>query len=158
MNVVNLFFGKVVGVNVFIIFIGVVGFLWVVICGNNFFFGINQLLYVVDGIFIDNINLGFVGMWGGFDGGDGILFINFEDIEIIFVFKGVFVVVLYGYCFVNGVIFIIIKSGSKCKGIGVEFNFSVWIELFINIYDFQWEYGYGCNGIVFMIVDQVLEE
>lgn len=41
MNVVNFFFGKVVGVNVFIIFIGVVGFLWVVICGNNLFFGIN---------------------------------------------------------------------------------------------------------------------
>lgn len=48
---------------------------------------------------------------------DGVEFImssvDFNDIENIFILKDVVVLVIYGVCVVNGVIFIIIKKGIK---------------------------------------------
>lgn len=158
MNVVNSLSGKVAGVNVSTTSTGAAGSSRVVIRGNNSLSGTNQPLYVVDGIPIDNTNLGSAGMWGGSDGGDGISSINPEDIESISVLKGASAAALYGYRSANGVILITTKSGSKRKGIGVEFNSSVRTESLINTYDFQREYGHGRNGTAPTTVDQALEE
>jgi TonB-linked SusC/RagA family outer membrane protein len=158
MNVVNSLSGKVAGVNVSTTATGAAGSSRVVIRGNNSLSGTNQPLYVVDGIPIDNTNLGSAGMWGGSDGGDGISSINPEDIESISVLKGASAAALYGYRSANGVVLINTKSGSKRKGIGVEFNTSLRTESLINTYDFQREYGHGRNGTAPTTVDQALEE
>lgn len=158
MNVVNSLSGKVAGVNVSTTASGAGGSSRVVIRGNNSLSGTNQPLYVVDGIPIDNTNLGSAGMWGGSDGGDGISSINPEDIESISVLKGASAAALYGYRSANGVVMITTKGGSKRKGIGVEFNTSLRTESLINTYDFQREYGHGRNGTAPTTVDQALEE
>jgi TonB-linked SusC/RagA family outer membrane protein len=158
MNVVNSLSGKVAGVNVSTTASGAGGSSRVVIRGNNSLSGTNQPLYVVDGIPIDNTNLGEAGMWGGSDGGDGISSINPEDIESISVLKGASAAALYGYRSANGVVMITTKGGSNRKGIGVEFNTSLRTESLINTYDFQREYGHGRNGTAPTTVDQALEE
>ncbi|MCI4650154.1 SusC/RagA family TonB-linked outer membrane protein [Phaeodactylibacter sp.] len=158
MNVVNSLSGKVAGVNVATTATGAAGSSRVVIRGNNSLSGGNQPLYVVDGIPIDNTNLGSAGMWGGADGGDGISSINPEDIETISVLKGASASALYGYRSANGVILITTKSGKKRKGIGVEFNTSVRAEQLMNTFDFQREYGHGLNGTAPTTAAQALEQ
>ena len=46
-------------------------------------------LYVIDGIPIDNTNLGSAGVWGGADAGDGISALNPDEVLSISVLKGV---------------------------------------------------------------------
>lgn len=146
-NVVNSLAGKVAGVNVASTATGAGGSSRVLIRGNNSLSGSNQPLYVIDGVPIDNTNLGSAGMWGGADGGDGISSINPEDIESISVLKGASAAALYGYRSANGVILITTKSGAARKGIGVEFNTQVRTETLNNTYDFQREYGHGRDGL-----------
>lgn len=146
-NVANSLAGRVAGVNVSSTATGAGGSARVVIRGNNSLSGANQPLYVVDGVPIDNTNLGSAGMWGGADGGDGISSINPEDIESISVLKGTSAAALYGYRSANGVILITTKSGSSRKGIGVEFNTQVRAESLMDVLDFQREYGHGRRGV-----------
>jgi TonB-linked SusC/RagA family outer membrane protein len=145
-NVINSLAGKVAGVNVSSTATGAGGSSRVIIRGNNSLSGSNQPLYVVDGVPIDNTNLGAAGMWGGADGGDGISSINPNDIESMTVLKGTSAAALYGYRSANGVILITTKSGNKRKGIGVEFNTQLRTDHVINTYDFQQEYGHGRLG------------
>lgn len=145
-NVANSLAGRVAGVNVASTATGAGGSSRVVIRGNNSLSGANQPLYVIDGVPIDNSNLGSAGMWGGSDGGDGISSINPDDIETISVLKGTSAAALYGYRSANGVILITTKSGTARKGIGVEFNTQVRAESLINLLDFQREYGHGRFG------------
>jgi TonB-linked SusC/RagA family outer membrane protein len=147
MNVANSLAGRVAGVNVASTATGAGGSTRVVIRGNNSLSGANQPLYVVDGVPIDNTNLGSAGEWGGADGGDGISSINPDDIESISVLKGTTAAALYGYRSANGVILITTKSGAKRKGIGVEFNTQVRAESLIDLLDFQREYGHGRRGL-----------
>lgn len=51
--------------------------------------GNNQPLYVIDGITINNSNLGSAGTWGGADSGDGISALNPDEVQSISVLKGV---------------------------------------------------------------------
>lgn len=145
-NVVNSLAGKVAGVNVASTATGAAGSSRVIIRGNNSLSGGNQPLYVVDGVPIDNSNLGSAGMWGGADGGDGISSINPEDIASISVLKGTSAAALYGYRSANGVIEITTKSGANRKGIGVEFSSQLQLATLNDTYDFQREYGHGLDG------------
>ena len=145
-NVVNSLAGKVAGVNVASTATGAGGSSRVIIRGNNSLSGNNQPLYVIDGVPIDNKNLGSAGMWGGADGGDGISSINPEDIESISVLKGTSAAALYGYRSANGVIEITTKSGSGRRGIGVEFSSQLRLSSLNDTYDFQKEYGHGRDG------------
>ena len=147
LNVVNSLAGKVAGVNVSNMATGAGGSTRVVIRGNASLSGNNQPLYIVDGIPLDNTNLGSAGMWGGQDWGDGISSLSPDDIESVSVLKGNTASALYGYRSSNGVIIINTKSGSARKGIGVEFNTQFRAESIINNYDFQNEYGHGRNGV-----------
>ncbi len=145
-NAINSLSGKVAGVNVSSPATGAGGSTRVTIRGNSSISGQNQPLYVVDGIPIDNSNLGSAGMWGGQDWGDGVSSLNPDDIESITVLKGTTAAALYGYRSSNGVIEITTKSGNKRQGIGVEFNTSFRGESLIDNYDLQQEYGHGRNG------------
>jgi len=156
-NVANSLAGKVAGVNVASTATGAGGSSRVIIRGNNSLSGTNQPLYVVDGIPIDNQNLGSAGMWGGSDAGDGISSINPNDIENISVLKGASAAALYGYRSANGVILITTKSGSK-SGLNVEFNTQVRAESLNDTYDFQRQYGHGLNGTAPTTVAEALEQ
>lgn len=54
------------------------------------------------------------------DYGNELKNLNLDDFEIVFVLKGVVVIVFYGFRGLNGVVVIIIKGGGKFKGFGVD--------------------------------------
>ena len=147
-NAVNALQGKVAGVNITSAATGAAGTSNVVIRGASSLSGSNQPLYVVDGIPIDNTNLGSASRWGGSDYGDGISSINPDDIESISVLKGGSAAALYGSSASNGVIIITTKSGKNQKGFGVEVSSSTLLEsVNTDLYDFQTSYGQGTLGV-----------
>ncbi len=152
--------GKVAGVVVSKPASGPGGSSRVIIRGNTSLEGNNQPLYVIDGVPIDNSNLGSAGMWGGQDLGDGISSINPDDIESISVLKGPAAAALYGTRAQNGVILITTKTGkqSGLGGIGVEYNANVTFEDVLVRYDFQEEYGQGVRGQKPETQDQALSQ
>ena len=147
MNIANSLVGRVAGVNVSKQNTGPAGSSRVVIRGNTSITGNNQPLYVVDGVPIDNQNLGLAGMWGGSDKGDGISSLNPDDIESLSVLKGGSAAALYGSRASNGVILITTKSGKKAKGISIEINSNYVFDQAVSYLDYQTEYGQGTNGV-----------
>ncbi|UAB86404.1 SusC/RagA family TonB-linked outer membrane protein [Zunongwangia sp. SCSIO 43204] len=146
-NAINSLQGKVAGLNVTGAATGPAGTSNVLIRGISSVGGNNQPLYVVDGIPIDNTNLGSASQWGGSDFGDGISSINPDDVESISVLKGGAAAALYGSRASNGVILINTKTGRGQQGFGVEYSGSVLFEsVMSDIYDFQNQFGQGNNG------------
>jgi len=145
-NVGNALAGKVAGVNVSNPSTGPGGSTRIVIRGNGNIAGNNQPLIVVDGVPINNDNLGSAGMWGGQDWGDGISSLNSDDIENISILKGNTASALYGYRASNGVILVTTKRGKAGQGLQIELNSNFQAETFFDNYDFQEEYGSGRNG------------
>jgi len=146
-NIANSLAGKVAGVNINRTSTGAGGSSRIVIRGNSSISGNNQPLVIVDGVPLDNTNLGAAGMWGGADGGDGISSVNASDVESMTVLKGNSAGALYGYRASNGVILITTKSGKAGQGIGVEVNSSYQADRLLNTFDFQNEYGHGDRGV-----------
>lgn len=147
-NAVNALQGKVAGLNITQSATGPSGTSDVLIRGISSISGNNQPLYVVDGIPIDNTNLGAASQYGGSDFGDGISSINPDDIESMSVLKGGAAAALYGSRASNGVILITTKSGKGQEGLGVQYTGSVLMESVMSeLYDFQNEYGQGLNGL-----------
>ncbi len=143
-NAINALQGKVAGVMVTGSAMGAKGSSRVVIRGTSSLTGNNQPLYVVDGITINNSNLGSAGVWGGADYGDGISSINPDEIESVSVLKGGAAAALYGSRASNGVIIINTKSGAGTEGIGVEFNSSTQFDMLnLDLRDTQEIYGQG---------------
>lgn len=140
--------GRVAGVNVSNVGTGVGGSSRVVIRGNTSLSGNNEPLYVIDGIPMDNSQLGSAGEWGGSDWGDGLTSINPDDIESISVLKGATAAALWGSRASNGVVMITTKSGSGAQqqGVGVEINSNLTFDSLVNTYDFQNEFGHGTGG------------
>ncbi|MEP7372591.1 MAG: SusC/RagA family TonB-linked outer membrane protein [Chitinophagaceae bacterium] len=146
-SVINSLEGRVAGVNVSKIATGPGSSTRVVIRGaKTLGSNLNQPLYVVDGVPIDNTNQGQAGLWGGTDNGDGMSSINPDDVANITVLKGASAAALYGSRAANGVILITTKKGSNRKGIGVEVNSNYVAETVNNLTDFQT--GYGEGGMV----------
>jgi len=138
--------GKVAGVNVSPPASGAAGSTRVLIRGGSSLGGNDQPLYVVNGIPIDNSNLGSAGMWGGNDNGDGLSSLNPDDIESISVLKGATASALYGARAANGVILITTKSGKK-GDMQVTFNSNFTADRVNDLTDWQKEYGHGANGL-----------
>ncbi len=145
-NIGNALAGKVAGVNVSNPATGPGGSTRIVIRGNGNISGNNQPLIVVDGVPINNDNLGSAGMWGGQDWGDGISSLNSDDIESMTVLKGNTAGALYGYRADNGVILVTTKKGKAGGGVNVEFNSNLQFESILNQRNFQQEYGHGNRG------------
>lgn len=145
-NAISSLSGKVPGVDISMTTAGPSGSTRVVIRGNGELSGDNQPLYVIDGVPMDNSQLGSAGKWGGYDMGDGISSINPDDIETISVLKGASAAALYGSRATHGVILITTKSATK-KGIGVDFSTSIDIVNQLSKFDdYQRVYGAGRNG------------
>ena len=138
--------GKVAGVNVSPPASGAAGSTRVLIRGGSSLTGSDQPLYVINGIPIDNSNLGSAGLWGGNDNGDGLSSLNPDDIESISVLKGATASALYGSRAANGVILITTKSGKAGK-MQVSLNSNFTLDRVNDITDFQTEYGHGTNGL-----------
>lgn len=148
-NLANALAGKVAGMVVTKPATGPAGSSRVVIRGVSSLEGGNQPLYVVDGIPIDNSNLGSAGMWGGVDRGDGLSSVNPDDIETLSVLKGAAAAALYGSRAEHGAILITTKSGLGLAGtgIGVEYNANLTFEdALVDFTDYQTEYGQGNFG------------
>ena len=140
----NALAGRVAGVNVTKVSSGPAGSSRVVIRGaKTLGSGLNQPLYVVDGVPISNENFGQAGVWGGADQGDGMSSINPDDIESTTVLKGASAAALYGSRAANGVILITTKKGKARRGVGIEFNSNYVFEKINNLTDFQTEFGAG---------------
>ncbi|MBI6120106.1 SusC/RagA family TonB-linked outer membrane protein [Salegentibacter maritimus] len=152
-NAVQALAGKVAGVDISGTTAGPSGSTRVVIRGNSELSGNNNPLYVIDGVPMDNSQLGEAGKWGGYDYGDGLSSILPEDIESISVLKGASAAALYGSRATHGVILITTKSGQKKPGIGVEYSSNVSVvEILSHFDDYQREYGQGRSGILPMDV------
>ncbi len=145
-NLGNALTGKVAGVSVANNATGTAGSSRVIIRGNASLTGNNQPLYVIDGVPFDNTSQGSAGQWGGVDLGDGLSNINPDDIQDIQILKGAAASALYGYRGGNGAVLITTKSGSKSKGLGVEFNNNFTFNSIIDFREFQTEYGQGTQG------------
>ena len=117
----------------------------ILIRGVSSLTGDNQPLIVVDGVPLDNTNLGSAGLFGGFDMGNGLSSINPSDIEEVSVLKGASAAALYGERADDGVIVITTKSGQS-GGLGVSFTSNTTFEQIRDTYDFQSEYGHGTDG------------
>ena len=143
-SIANALEGRVAGVNVSKIATGPGGSSRVVIRGaKTLGSNLNQPLYVVDGVPMDNTNQGQAGLWGGADQGDGMSSINPDDVANITVLKGASAAALYGSRAANGVILITTKKGSSRKGLGIEVNSNYVFEKVNNLTDFQTSYGSG---------------
>ncbi|MCR9065609.1 MAG: SusC/RagA family TonB-linked outer membrane protein [Cytophagales bacterium] len=146
-NMGNALTGKIAGVNVSAPTTGAAGSSRVVIRGGSSLSGNDQPLYVINGVPMDNSNLGNAGLWGGNDNGDGLSSINPDDIENISVLKGNTASALYGSRASNGVILITTKSGRGTKGIGVSYNTNYTMDKAIDLTDLQTLYGTGIDGV-----------
>ncbi len=145
-NIGNALVGKIAGVSIAKPSTGAAGSSRIVIRGNSSVSGNNQPVIIIDGVPMDNSNLGNAGEWGGSDGGDGISSINPDDIESMTVLKGGSAAALYGSLASNGAILITTKSGKNAKGISVEFNSNSTIETAVSYLNWQTEYGQGNKG------------
>ncbi|CAI2766865.1 SusC/RagA family TonB-linked outer membrane protein [Flavobacterium collinsii] len=148
-NLGNALQGKIAGVNVSAPVTGPGGSSRVVIRGATSASGLNQPLYVVDGIPIDNSQQGNAGMWGGADKGDGMSSFNPDDIASMSVLKGSAASALYGYRGSNGVILITTKKGKTGTGIGVDFSTNATFNTPASLLSWQDKYGAGApvNGV-----------
>src|SRR4028119_1128326 len=140
----NALAGRVAGVNVTRVASGPGGSSRVVIRGAKTLGStLNQPLYVIDGVPIDNSNMGQAGIWGGSDQGDAMNSVNPDDIASMTVLKGASAAALYGSRAANGVILITTKKGAGRKGLGVEFNSNYVTETVQDLRDVQTTYGSG---------------
>ena len=103
----------------------------------------NQPLFVVDGVPIDNSN---IGSGTSVDYGNGAASINPDDIENVSVLKGPSAAALYGSRGANGVVLITLKSGKGSKGIGVAVNSNTTFDTPFRQPSWQNEYGQGGKG------------
>jgi TonB-linked SusC/RagA family outer membrane protein len=104
----------------------------VVLRGFNSISGSNQVLFIVDGVPVDNssnaeCNTGCIGAFsagylgrGGVDYGNGIQDMNPADIQDVTILKGANAAALYGSRAANGVVLITTKNGSTADGFQVE--------------------------------------
>lgn len=144
-NLVNALSGKIAGVNI-TNSQGGMGSSRIVIRGETSIAGNNQPLFVVDGIPVDNSQLG-AGANGSRDFANAIADINPNDIESISVLKGPNAAALYGSRASNGVILIKTKSGKGTqKGLGVNVNFGYTFDKLLVLPDYQNIYGQGTGG------------
>jgi TonB-linked SusC/RagA family outer membrane protein len=145
LSVANTLEGRIAGVNSTPPATGPGGSSRITIRGNSSLNRNNQPLYVVNGIQMNNDNLGSAAKYGGTDLGDGISSINPDDIEEMTVLKGGAASALYGQRGINGVILITTKSG-KAGQMAVELNSNISIDKVNNFLDFQEVYGQGLKG------------
>ncbi|MDR1406367.1 MAG: SusC/RagA family TonB-linked outer membrane protein [Prevotellaceae bacterium] len=153
MNAITALSGKVAGVDISTTSAGPSGSTRVIIRGNSQLSGSNLPLYVIDGVPMDNTQLGAAGQWGGYDFGDGLSAVSSDDIESISILKGASASALYGSRASNGVVLITTKSAKQGSGLGIEVSLNVnAVSLNTAFDDYQRVYGQGRDGQLIMDV------
>lgn len=117
----------------------------IVIRGETSIAGNNQPLFVVDGIPVDNSQLGSVG-GATRDFKNAIADLNPQDIESINVLKGPNAAALYGSRAAHGVVLITTKSGKGQQGLGVTVNSGITVTEVSLLPTYQNTFGQGSNG------------
>ena len=143
-NVLNALKGRFAGVHINRSSGGPSGSSYIAIRGNSSLSQRDQPLFIVDGMPINNDNLGQVrSPFGGRDYGDGVKDINPDDIESVTVLKGPNAAALYGSRGANGVVLITTKKSAK-KGLGISFNSNATFDKINQFPTFQdkWAGGY----------------
>jgi TonB-linked SusC/RagA family outer membrane protein len=156
-NLVSAMQGKIAGVNITQGSNGPGSSSQIIIRGSKFLSGTASgagVLYVIDGVPMDNSIRGSVGEFNGADGGDGIQNISPDDIENISVLKGPNAAALYGSRAINGVIMVTTKKGSSRKGLGVSYSFDYSGENALLLPELQTSYGQGAAGVYTATSDQ----
>ncbi len=141
-NIINALSGRIAGVRV-TNSQGDMGSSRIVIRGETSISGNNQPLFIVDGIPVDNSQLG---AGGSRDFANAISDINSNDIESISVLKGPNAAALYGSRAAAGVIIIKTKTGRKNQGLGITFNSNVAFENLLTLPNYQNTFGQGSDG------------
>jgi TonB-linked SusC/RagA family outer membrane protein len=144
-NIINSLSGRVAGAQITNSSGAVGASTRIVLRGATSLGGNNQPLFVVDGIPIDNSNMGGTGN-ESVNRGSGAADINPNDVEKMTVLKGPNAAALYGSRASNGVILIETKSGKGSKGIGVSVNNTTSFETPLRLPDFQNGFGQGSSG------------
>lgn len=142
-NLVNALAGRVAGLQV-TNSQGNLGSSRIIIRGENSISGNNQPLFVIDGVPVDNSQLGTSGASRDF--ANAISDVNSEDIESISVLKGPNAAALYGSRAANGVILLKTKSGKGKNGVGVNLYYGTTWETVSTLPSYQNVYGQGAGG------------
>ena len=143
-NFLNSLSGKLAGVRI-TNSQGDMGSSRIIIRGETSIAGNNQPLFVVDGVPVDNSQLGSVG-GATRDFKNAIADLNPNDIETLTVLKGPNAAALYGSRAAHGVVLITTKSGKSQKGLGITLNSGITISQVATLPSFQNSYGQGSNG------------
>lgn len=143
-NLLNGLTGKLAGVRI-TNSQGDMGSSRIVIRGETSIGGNNQPLFVVDGVPVDNSQLGTVG-GATRDFKNAIADLNPQDIETLTVLKGPNAAALYGSRAAHGVVLITTKSGKGQKGLGISFSSGITISQVTTLPKFQNTFGQGSNG------------
>jgi TonB-linked SusC/RagA family outer membrane protein len=141
-NIINALAGKVAGVRITNTQ-GDMGSSRIVIRGETSIASNNQPLFIVDGVPVDNSQLG---AGGSRDYRNAIADLNAEDIETISVLKGPNAAALYGSRAAHGVILIKTKTGKSRNGIGVTVNSNTTFSSLLVLPDYQNVFGQGAEG------------
>lgn len=141
-NIINALSGKVAGVRI-TNSQGDMGSSRIIIRGETSISGNNQPLFIVDGVPVDNSQLG---AGSSRDFANAISDINSNDIETISVLKGPNAAALYGSRAAAGVIIIKTKSGRKNQGLGITVSSNVSFENLLTLPEYQNEFGQGSDG------------
>ena len=143
-NFVNSLNGKVAGVNIQRSAAGVGGATKVVMRGAKSISGNNNVLYVIDGVPINNSSFASDGgNYGTPKSGESISDFNSEDIESINVLTGPSAAALYGAAAANGVILINTKKGKEGK---MSINLNSRVELMRPFITPEFQNTYGSDG------------
>jgi len=143
-NFLNSLSGKLAGVRI-TNSQGDMGSSRIIIRGETSIAGNNQPLFVVDGVPVDNSQLGSVG-GATRDFKNAIADLNPQDIETLTVLKGPNAAALYGSRAAHGVVLITTKSGKSQKGLGITFNSGITLSQVATLPSFQNSFGQGSNG------------
>ncbi|MCO5237133.1 MAG: SusC/RagA family TonB-linked outer membrane protein [Chitinophagaceae bacterium] len=141
-NLVNALSGRVAGVRI-TNSQGDMGSSRIIIRGETSISGNNQPLFIVDGVPVDNSQLG---AGGSRDFANAISDINANDIESISVLKGPNAAALYGSRAAAGVILINTKTGKSNQGLGITVSSNVSFENLLTLPAYQNAFGQGSDG------------
>jgi TonB-linked SusC/RagA family outer membrane protein len=141
-NLVNALAGKIAGVTV-TNSQGNLGSSRIIIRGETSIAGNNQPLFIIDGVPVDNSQLG---IGTGRDFANAISDLNPDDIESLNVLKGPNAAALYGSRAAAGVLVIKTKTGKGAKGLGITVNSSATFESLLVLPKYQDVYGQGSGG------------